>query len=124
MDKAARPTSPPPTSIVPRRSPRNYRRARFQVRHGVTGVPQVRHASVSRSLRRSYPVGAATDAAIVSGLVDGGSAEVRSAVRKKCCTVRRATRRDPWCQSSPSKAAGRSGALRVRGAVVPCSSQV
>ena len=64
MDKAARPTSPPPTSIVPRRSPRNYRRARFQVRHGVTGVPQVRHASVSRSLRRSYAVGAATDAAM------------------------------------------------------------
>jgi len=64
MDKAARPTSPPPTSIVPRRSPRNYRRARFQVRHGVTGVPQVRHASASRSPRRSYAVVAATDAAM------------------------------------------------------------
>ena len=44
--------------------PRSYRRAQFQVRHGVTGVPQVRHASVSRSLRRSYAVGAATDAAM------------------------------------------------------------
>ena len=44
--------------------PRSYRRAQFQVRHGVTGVPQVRHASVSRSLRRSYAVGAAADVAM------------------------------------------------------------
>ena len=49
------------------------------MRHGVTGVTQICHASVSHGLPRNYAVGAAQQC---PDLVDGGASDVRSAVRK------------------------------------------
>ena len=62
--KASRRTDQSPTSIVPRRGASELSQSAVPLAPRVTGVTQIRHTSVSRSLRRSYAVGAAADAAM------------------------------------------------------------
>ena len=72
---------------------------------------------MSRSLRRSYAVGAAAEAAMcpVSSMAFRFERAFRGAQKMLYRSPRHV---GPVVQSSPSKAAGRSGALRYRGAVV------
>ena len=119
--KASRRTSQPPTSIVQRRSPRSCGRARFHVRHGVTCVTQTLSCISQPRLRRNYAVGAAQQG---PGFVDGGSSEVRSAVRKNAVPFA-ATSRSCGAGTSPAPAgcwaqwcAGRSRSSCGRAAVV------
>ena len=89
------------------------------MRHGVTGVPQVRHASVSRSLRRSYAVGAATDAAMrpVSTMLFPFERAFRGAQRS---TVRRETSRTCGAGTSPAPARLLGAAVRWEFAEQSC----
>ena len=117
--KASRHTDQSPKSIVPRRGASELSQSAVPNaprRHGRAASPScISEPRAAAQLRRRR----GDCRSDVSGLVDGGSSEVRSAVRKNAVPFRNATRRTCGATPAPGKPAGRSGALGVRGAVVP-----